>query len=388
MSEHRIDLSEFVLVKASTRDQILKTREASFQEWGRDIMDIETWQKRESLLESLDFIKENLITWIFGKKADLINPDETCSDSLEFFSQFETIKRPAFVKRCGSAQVEIVDSLNIPVYTCTNEHRGKGYGKRMLELAQKEMSKLSKVSMLHSDVGENFYGRCGWDAYKLISTIIPVDKNYNQENMNSTSTEAYFFDKEFASILAKADSNVLLKEMQRSPITDSTLVSVVPEFTHYEWRNVRDNFEAKNCLNVTKVPVFYGAIVNNGNISPLILKSKLEQTASDTKQDISCPSFIIWTHRFKENSILVLRTRINSSDDVVPLVKAALKEAKDFNLSKVEFWNFYPEYTDKLIQNFNVNSKLMKKSIPCLSLFDKTSDEKVEWLLNEQVSFV
>ncbi|OMJ28322.1 Lysine acetyltransferase [Smittium culicis] len=388
MSESKTDLSEFVLVKASTRDQILKSREASFQEWGRSIMDIETWQKRESLLESLDFIKGNLITWIFGKKADLINSDGTFSDSLEFFSQFETIKRPAFVKRCGSTEVEIVDSLNIPVYTCSNEHRGKGYGKRMLELAQKEMSKLSKVSMLHSDVGENFYGRCGWDAYKLVSTVIPVDKNYNQENMNSTSTETYLFDKEFASILAKADTNVLLKEMERSPVSDSTLVSVVPEFSHYEWRNVRDNFEAKNCLNVDKVPVFYGAIVNNANISPLILKSKLEQTASDANQDISCPSFIIWTHRFKENSILVLRTRINSSDDVVPLINAALKEANDFNLSKVEFWNFYPEYIDKLTQNFNVNSQLMKKSIPCLSLFDKTSDEKVEWLINEQVSFV
>ncbi|OLY77853.1 hypothetical protein AYI68_g8111 [Smittium mucronatum] len=363
----------YELIPANIRSQVLKARIAMYREWGVDIMDEETWQKREDLLESLEFIKGNLTTWIFGLGLE--------DGGLDFHSQFETIRRPVFIKRKGSKNVEILDSLCIPTYTCDKEFRGKGLGIKMLQAARSKMQELCSVSILHSDVGSGFYSRYGWDSYPLISTKISVASNQFEK-----SNDTLFFNKELARIISLVDSKMLRTDMSRAETNDSTVISVVPEFGHYEWRNVRDNFEGQNCLNVKEFSENYG-VLYCGDQTEAILRSKFSESLLDGVAP-ECPSFIMWTHRFKENSLLSLRARINHIDHIVPLINAALQEAKSCSLSKIEFWNFQTEFLGFLEEKFNVESIVMKKSLPCLALFDKNPDEKIEWLLNEQVSFV
>ncbi|OMJ23326.1 hypothetical protein AYI70_g2337 [Smittium culicis] len=145
-----------------------------------------------------------------------------------------------------------------------------------------------------------------------------------------------------------------------------------------EWRNVRDEFEGMNVFNSKERLEFFGAVISDQVNSDISLNSDIK----------AIPSFITWTCRFREKGLFILRTRFNSKEDIVPLINAALEYAKKNNLSHILFWNPNVEVLAELQANYKAKIAEKCNSIPCIALFNKLPDEKVEWLNCENYTWI
>ncbi|PVU98465.1 hypothetical protein BB559_001545 [Furculomyces boomerangus] len=386
-SSSKLDrFSDFVITPAKTTEQIGKTWESSYNEWGIDIMDLDTYRKREALLAAQKFTSDNITVWLFGPKSEL----EGKEGSLDFVSSCETFKRNVLIKRAGSNKTESVDCYSIATVFCPHHNRGKGYATGMMAALYEKLKSLGAVSTLYSDVGEVFYSRFGWENHPLYVTVVPVthfSDAHTTQNENSVS----LIDTPIAKNILEADCNTLRHDLENNKFGSGsesdgyTRIITMPHYPQIEWRWIRDRFEGENCLGIKEFSSVYGAYINSDN-EGIEFKKRCE--AATISESNSCPSFLIWTHRYREDTLMVLRARFNKPKDVKPLIKAAVDEAKKNNLPKVTLWNVESSLTGIFENELGAKRTESKSSLPGMAVFERGENEKVEWIANQNFAWV
>lgn len=117
-------------------------------------MDLPTYVRRETHLESQAFTKDGGITfWILVDTT--IAPNER-----PILASCESLRKQALIAK-GDGQVEDVISHGIGSVFCNPEYRGRGYAQRMInELGKKldnwqqEEGKRASFTVLYSDIGK------------------------------------------------------------------------------------------------------------------------------------------------------------------------------------------------------------------------------------------
>ncbi|PVU99427.1 hypothetical protein BB559_000736 [Furculomyces boomerangus] len=352
-------------------NQIEKTWMASFQEWGRGVMDINTYKGREQALFDTKFGQENLTVWLFGKKQEF----EENENTMNFVSHLETFKRPVLLRRSNSNKVLVVDCYSIASVFCPVENRGNGYAVAMMKAIHKKLSSMCSLSTLYSDIGDVYYKKVGWDNYKTRSIELDVN-SFNDENSQGSDNKTLVrrVEKKELEIIFNNDATAIKNEFERMPNSNNTRIILIPNYEQLEWRWVRDQYEGEVCLGIKETPVIKGAVYSD--------------TDSLDKDESEVPSYIIWTHSFRKKKLLILRSRFNSVEHIKPLVDEAIIEAKTHSLGKILFWGIGDTEAPVFESVYGVKTESLQMPIPALAFFDKEENEKVDWLMNQYYPWV
>ncbi|PVV01595.1 hypothetical protein BB560_003981 [Smittium megazygosporum] len=374
------NINEYGLFEAITPEQITKTWTGSYDEWGKQIMDIQTYVKRESVLASRPFTSENITSWILCKKEE----HEKNPETLNFVCHCETFSRKALVRLANEKKVQDINCHSIASVFCPHENRGRGYAVKMMTELFEILSKRTQLTTLYSDVGEIFYSRLGWKVYPLVAAEVSTAGN---PVSSSDTPSVSFMNRELVEKLMNLDGTVVRRELENFPVSEKTQFAILPCFEPIDWRWARDEFEGKSCLGIPEFPTVFGAFLPTSLVNEDTLFQN-DNSLFSQEENLVPPSFVVWTPRYRENSIAVLRARFNSADDVEPLIKAALSEAKRLNLPKVVLWNIEDRVKSVFETKFKTSFVKKKDSLPSAALFVPGGDAEAEWILNENYPWV
>ncbi|PVV01740.1 hypothetical protein BB560_003828 [Smittium megazygosporum] len=368
------NINEYGLFEAITPEQVTKTWTGSYDEWGKQITDIQTFEKGKSMLASRPF-SSGSITWILCKKEE----HEKNPETLNFVCYCETFSRKALVRLANEKRVQDINCHSVASVFCPHENRGRGYAVKMMTELFEILSKRTQLTTLYSDIGEIFYSRLGWKAYLTVAAEVPTAGNpVSLSDIPSVS----FMNRELVEKLMNLDGTVVRRELENSPVSEKTQFAILPCFEPIDWQWARDEFEGKNCLGIPEFPTIFGAFLPTSLVNEDTLFQE-DNSLFSQQEHFAPPSFIVWAPRYRENNITVLRARFNSAEDVEPLIKAALSEAKRLNMPKVVLWNVGDQFKSVFETKFKTIFVKKNDSFPSAALFVPGGDAEAEWILNE-----
>ncbi|PVU95564.1 hypothetical protein BB561_001730 [Smittium simulii] len=364
----KVEKSEYMLFAASTQEQKQRAWEESAEAWGIPFLTVEQYIKRKNLLSQQPFHIKNCTTWLYGKAEDFHKDPNT----LNFLSHCETFDKKALIREAGKRTVSEANCKTVAAVFCKKEYRGNGYASNMMSALSNYIKKTAKVSNLYSDIGPGFYSRYGWKTYPSKYTEISVSSK-NKDHVFESNNTTSFINRNTAKMFIEADAIHLKKELENAPVSQKLQFIIIPTTDVFEWRWARDeneNFQVNNeYLSSDIFGVFLDA---NFSLDTLL----------DQNLNAKIPSFIIWSTRIRKNHIQVLRARFNNIEDVVPLLMATICYANANYIPKIILWNLKQEHSDIIESVFNSESKELKTTLPCVSLYPEET-ECSEWLVNE-----
>ncbi|ORX96775.1 hypothetical protein K493DRAFT_314343 [Basidiobolus meristosporus CBS 931.73] len=338
------DTEELVLVKA-THDQVLTTWHNTHVEWGVKL-DLEQYLKREKLLANQEFTSENITVWALVSKDDPSNSQP--------LAHCETFRRPVVIKSSGKVgDIQERDCYSIATVFCPAHNRGKGYASKMMKLLYQELKETgAAVSNLYSDVGPTFYARLGWKIYPALEGQLTAK---NTPKGSQLPGQVSWLTANSIDEIAEEDCDLLREELKNST---TAAVVVLPRRIDYDWHWARSRFYAG--VYDRPVPDNLGARIQSKEAS----------------------EFVVWTHDFRDNQLLVLRLRSTSKEATRLLLEAAKIEASNMGISQVVVWNLPAEHTPEGVTIVERDS-----SLPSMAFFE-FPDEEYEWLGNEKYAWV
>ena len=379
------DSPDLILVPATPEERIASIKLNSIA-W-KGPLDLETYITREDHLHNHQLVRDGVTCWI------LVDGSEPEGDRT-ILSSCETYPKKALLAHKG--QVEEVSTHGIGSVYCRPEFRGKGYAKRMMEELSRKLDtwKMEQqprgrtlFTILFSDIGKKFYAQFGWEPYASAHMVLPARaKDDVEEKSNGTSEHQVTRDLLAEDVKQTMCNDTVLstlrEEMQRaSQQSQAAQVAILPDFDHYSWHWAREEFFVRELYSDRSPPLVKGA----GNDAAQV--------------------YCTWNRNFgdtPESSVLyILRWVYNkptSADEEQGLIRAMVgilrrtqQEAKEWDLSTVEFWNPDP-ILQKAVQVLDPDVQVEhreKSSIPCLRW---TGDQHglgqdVEWVLNEKYAW-
>ncbi|CCH60342.1 hypothetical protein TBLA_0C05440 [Henningerozyma blattae CBS 6284] len=276
---------------------------------------------------------------------------EDKSKTSQIVAGCETLNRIGFTAIDGKIVPILVLCIG-GVFT-QEAHRGKGYAKEMIlglhkyfdEIRDRATTPFLKnmIITLYSEV-EEYYARLGYKsdhaAVHKISQLDTLLKEYCIDGKNVKYLDFDGYDD-----LIQLQSNQMERDILASHLQDPSkfVFGVKPDIHNYEWFEIRD----------------------------LFIRSKLFPEQLDKKIAFGCRlpsnSHVIWHHNWNGNSLILIKTFIANGDDLEEtmgvFLQNAVMEAKEHNLSKLEFWDTeinsvkYPKLF-KILERDSKNNKL------------------------------
>jgi GNAT superfamily N-acetyltransferase len=373
----------------ATEDEKQTVWTKNADEW-RGALSLDAYLRREKHLSSQELTAGGGITvWIL---IDGTDPRRT------ILSACETYQKRAVIAVNGTVHCSI--SHGIGSVFCPPECRGRKYGARMMtELAQKLKTwgvrdgETAAFSILYSDIGKRFYHKVGWEPFN--SSHISITTSYLQvppyASLELPQARPLLADD--LAELCLVDERLVRSSLQNAPAEES-FVALLPDIATIRWHHAREEFVAQEIHG--KIPEIKGAIV--GNESGKRVWCYFTRMFYNADQSKSEGNTLHVLRIVVEEHGLFTWERASADADMsahIPaisaLFRAALEEAKKWNMAEVEVWN-PTEPTVKAAQVLCPNAKVIhrnEESIASLMWYGprRTSGpiaEEVYWLGNEK----
>jgi GNAT superfamily N-acetyltransferase len=367
---------DLILVPATASERIASIKLNSVA-W-RGPLDVETYVAREDHLLQQRLTRDGLTCWIL---VDRNEPE----GNRTILSSCESYRKTALLAHNG--HIEMVSTHGVGSVYCRPEFRGKGYAKRMLEELstkletwemEKEARRSSLFTVLFSDIGKKFYAQFGWRPFSSSHMSLPASAG-GPIKAGTRDLFAEDVHKSLCSeeVLAKLHDQMLVASQKST----GAKIAILPNFDHYVWHWAREEFYAENMSPERSPPVVKGA--------------------GDDKAGVYCA----WNRNFGElpedNVLYILRWVYDEPTSpaeeqttvqaMAAILRRAQKEAHEWNMSKVEFWNPTP-LLQKAVAMVDSKAELVHREKESISSLRWTGEQQglgkdVEWWLNEKYAW-
>ena len=297
-------------------------------------------------------------------------------------SACEVTSKRALVKSsaaAGDGAVREVRAYAIASVFTAPEHRGRGLAGYLLRCVQREVDGEggAECGVLYSDIGRVFYTKLGWKDYRSAQVALKLEEGFGDvlaaAGRGGGEPEVVMVTEGEVEELCARDEARQRERLEGLVVGEGeTHVAFVPESRQMAWHFARDGYVAGVMRDGREV-------VNRG-----------ARTADGA-------SWLYWDHDLREKKLKVLRIVVTATDGktavshVKALLRAALAEARDWDLPKVLVWSpgsdvcvaateLWQEARDKLQVVFD---ERQDGSIPSLRWRDGKDAGTVVWEDNE-----
>ena len=368
---------DLILVPATPAERLASIKLNSVA-W-KGPLDVETYIEREDHLMQQRLTRDGLTCWILVDRNEPVG-------GRTILSSCESYRKKALMAHDG--QVEDVATHGVGSVYCRPEFRGKGYAKRMFEELrlkldtwemEGESRRKSLFTVLFSDIGKKFYAQFGWRPF--LSSHMSLPAMEGAVDGGDVTRDLFAKDVQQAvcseAVLAKLRDQMRVASLKSS----KAKIAILPDFDHLVWHWAREEFFAEKLLPERSPPVVKGA--------------------GDDQARVYCA----WNRNFGEtpenNVLYILRwvyddpTSPAEEQAVVQamasILRRAQREAHEWNMSKVEFWNPTP-LLQKAVTLVDPKAELVHREKDSIASLRWTGSEDglgkdVEWWLNEKYAW-
>ncbi|KAJ5200465.1 Acyl-CoA N-acyltransferase [Penicillium cf. griseofulvum] len=367
---------DLILVPATAAERIASIRLNSVA-W-KGPLDMETYIARENHLLQQQLTRDGLTCWIL---VDRNKPE----DERVILSSCESYRKTALLAHDG--QVETVSTYGVGSVYCRPDFRGKGYAKRMLqELStkletwemEKEPRRKSLFTVLFSDIGKKFYAQFGWRPFSSSHMSLPSTTGGPEKPV----TRDLFAKDVQKCLCSEAVLDKLREQMLvASQKTSGAKIAILPNFDHFVWHWAREEFYAENLLPERSPPVVKGAGDDNARVYCAWNRNFGEKPEDN----------VLYILRWVYDDPTTLAEEHTTVQAMAAILRRAQKEAHEWNMSKVEFWNPTP-LLQKAVALVDPEAELVHREKESIASLRWTGEEQglskdVEWWLNEKYTW-
>ncbi|RLN93988.1 hypothetical protein BBJ28_00018259 [Nothophytophthora sp. Chile5] len=326
-SPPKMALAKYRVVQLTKEELLVQCKDDDFEQWGAPTLDLPQYQRKEQLQRETPFSQRGSIFWALVDKTD---SDDSSSDSALVAGETvlcchcESHRFDCVVRR-HSGELERGYSHHIGSVFTLPAFRKRGLATFFLQEVAKQMAQLpgAVASMLYSDLGPTYYDKRGWRLHPSQMATLEVAHSRNLMTGNSRDggglTLTGLLLDDGLDALLKTDNERLVRELSSASFDGREAFVTLP---------TRDSIEWQFCIGVHFARV-----------------RGLDELPSCCGAKVSEDAFVLWCHNLKESTLYVVRTRLSEPDAtgaaVVTclLLRAALEEARKFQLKKVAIWD-------------------------------------------------
>ncbi|KAF8929291.1 hypothetical protein BGZ58_009038 [Dissophora ornata] len=344
-----VPVMDLELVRAMDPDVIRRVWLNSRTHFGPDMTE-ELWLERAALRTSLDLgpgVEHKI--WILVPKGRGNDPSAILSAvhsydraglMSEKCSEVRDVADQQSINGSGQTDVQLKDiriAYVLLVFTPT-EHRRRGYAKTMLGMLKDQLERQTdpplELSFLYSSVGANFYESSGWPAIRSRELVIEVPGHVFPELPSGSVNNIYEIEDitevNIQEIMDK-DVELLRSDMEQRALAAAPqnlrFAAIIPEARIFRGQLAIAQFTNSKVVKADR----------------LITRMGLRLLNADTPDNNGEHAFIIWTYLVPHKLLLILRTRYQTVYQLQRLLTEALKDAREWDLAKVEMWDLKDE---------------------------------------------
>jgi GNAT superfamily N-acetyltransferase len=372
--------SPTIILTNPTPPERIRTWTYSQPEWGNSLT-VPEYLNREEYLLTIPLARNGGITnWILTDSAAAVDPN---TSERPVLASCETLRKRALV-RGKDGTVRDVWAYGIASVFTYSEFRGRGYASKMIELLRGYMTAKQResgepaFSILFSDIGKEFYAKHGW---------MPLENTQIEYRVKETPVE---FDASIIKLLgdgdlaalAERDEELIRKEMAlpNSSNASQPRVAVLPDIDTLQWHFYRQAFICNTAYG--RKPTVHGALYTSpstgSRVWGLFERNHYGGPNKPEKNVLSFLRFVVEDSDITDEEL---------SEAVVGIFRAAEKEAKDWECSKVEIWNPLGRVR-KIVENAAEFESIFivrdAKNLASLNWFGEGAAEDLDWVVNER----
>ncbi|PHH70944.1 hypothetical protein CDD80_5629 [Ophiocordyceps camponoti-rufipedis] len=333
--------------------------------WGAHLTAAQYHSRERHLLSTRLASSGGLTPWI------LTSETTTTTTPRPVLASCETIRKRALVRPAGSDAVISVGAQGVASVFVREGLRGRGYAARMMGLLAEKLGLEgwdAPFSILYSDIGPEFYARCGWKPHASSHLILNTTTI-----INSPATPIH--DADLPSLTA-TDELRLKHHLARLPPSPSIRAALIPDLATLQWHFARQDFLAGYQFHVP----------------PRAIRGALLAGAS--------PVWAVWKPHLseEENGINTLEfLRLSYEDDIADqalstalqaIVEQASHEAQTWRCKRLLLWNPDARVRNILSSMTHLQPTLMERTTESIAsllwLAEGGTDAAVEWIANEK----
>lgn len=379
--------SPHLLLTPATPEERIAVLKLNSVAW-KGPLSVDAYIAREDHLLQQQLTRSRLTVWVLVDRRDPPN-------QRTIYASCETYKKRALLAFRGC--VEDVPTHGIGSVYCRPEFRGTGFAKRMMEELvgrletwqtgdEKEGRKREVFSVLFSDIGKTFYAQFGWKAFPSSHVaLFPIDERMFAQEVRGAHLPAT---RDLSTVDAHSCMcNEQVAQRQREQLrvasekSPGAKVAINPDFDHLVWHWAREEFYAERLRPEKGKPSIKGA----GNDSVCV--------------------YCAWNRNFgetpEENTLFILRWTYDEPttpaqmqatiEAMAALLRRAQREAHEWNMARVEFWNPAP-MMQKAVSLLDPTAEVIHREKDSIASLRWTGAEQglgddVEWLWNEKYAW-
>ncbi|EHK49796.1 uncharacterized protein TrAtP1_007634 [Trichoderma atroviride] len=358
----------------------IRTWTYSQPEWGNSLT-VPEYLNREEYLLTIPLARNGGITnWILTDSAAAVDPDTAERPVL---ASCETLRKRALV-RGKDGVVRDVWAHGIASVFTYSEFRGRGYASKMIELLRGYMAATQQesgepaFSILFSDIGKEFYAKHGWMPLENTQ----IEYRVKESPVEFDASIIKLLGDEDLAALTERDEELIRREMALPNSSDAskTRVAVLPDIDTLQWHFYRQAFICNTAYG--RKPTVHGALYTSpstgSRVWGLFERNHYGGPNKPEKNVLSFLRFVVEDGNIIDKEL---------SEAVVGIFRAAEKEAKDWECSKVEIWNPLVRVR-KIVENATEFESIFvvrdAKNLASLNWFGEGNAEDLDWVVNER----
>ncbi|KAL7924320.1 hypothetical protein ACQKWADRAFT_286441 [Trichoderma austrokoningii] len=375
--------SPTIILTNPTPPERSRTWTYSQPEWGNSLS-VPEYLHREEYLLTIPLARDGGITnWILTDSAAAVDPDTAERPVL---ASCETLRKRALVRGGGKDGIvrDVWAHGIASVFTYTG-FRGRGYASKMMELlggymqATQRESGEPAFSVLFSDIGKEFYAKHGgWMPLENTQ----IEYRVKESPVEYDASVIKLLGDEDLPALAERDEELIRKEMALPNSSDAskTRVAILPDIDTLQWHLYRQAFICDTAYG--RKPAVHGALYASPSTGSRVWGIfERNHYGGPNKPEKNVLSFLRFVVEDSNISDLEL------SEAVVGIFRAAEKEARDWECSKVEIWNPLGRVR-KIVEDAAEFESIFvvrdAKNLASLNWFGDGAAEDLDWVVNER----
>ncbi|PMD32195.1 hypothetical protein L207DRAFT_519014 [Hyaloscypha variabilis F] len=236
--------------------------------------------------------------------------------------------------------------------------------------------------MLFSDIGKRFYSEIGWKVlsgnrhldFHVMSGKIPAAEGMQQ----ATS----LLDGDLK-VLCEEDEAMIRKSMVMGDGAKTSMV-IIPDVKHMEWHHMREDFICEKLFG--KAAKVRGAMAGEPGKRVWIIWTR----KYDAHPDDAEAGNVLYVLRLVIEGAVTGSEREKVKENLKAVIGSAQKEAEEWKLSVVRFWDPNP-LVRELVKEMGldvVEKEREDDAIASLRLNEGVGEEEIEWLANERYAWL
>ncbi|KAF9357118.1 hypothetical protein BGX26_004235 [Mortierella sp. AD094] len=352
-------------------------------------MPTDVWLEKAALRTSLDLgsgIEHKI--WVLVPKGKGDDPSAILSAVHTYerpgFMSTTTLAAGTVVKHDGlerdsidkttRSDIDIVDVVMVYILLVFTpvEHRKQGYARKMLKMLRNQLELQTNptvsLSFLYSSVGPNFYEASGWPTVRSRELVVEVPGHTFPDLPPDSGARRYKIeDITDANLQQVMDKDIELlrlnmKTKAQSAPANQQYVAFLPEARIFRGQLAIANFTNQRVSHLNKP------------ISRIGVRLVCDEKSRDEHP------FMVWTYLVPHKLLLILRTRYETVQQLQILLKEAMKEACEWDMTTMSLWDLNEEDALKATGASNRDRTV---AWSCLGQFGVTLQPNIELLLNE-----